>query len=179
MTRRDPHLDLVDDARHAQAVADRSQRRLLLEADEQDATFRSSLEQLAESGGEVVLETTVGRIVRGSVRALAADHVVVTEAGATSWVRLDAATVLRVPRGGSVRAGGGDRAARAPVALVDALRGLVEDRQDVEVVFEGGGAVRGTAAGAGRDVLVLRDTVTGSRALVHLARAVLVVARHA
>lgn len=174
---RDPHLQLLDDARQAQAVADRSQRRLLAEADDHDATFLGSVEDVAESGAVVVLATTVGRGVRGRVRALTGDHVLVDTEHGTTWVRIQAVTLLEVPRSATVRAGGGERPVRAPVPLADALRRLVEQRADVEITFEGGSSVRGTAVAVGRDVLTLRDPVTGARTLAHLGRAALVTTR--
>lgn len=174
---RDPHLQLLDDARQAQAVADRSQRRLLAEAGDQDATFLGSLEGVAESGTTVVLDTTVGRRVRGRVRVLTADHVVVDTGHGTTWVRLQAVTVLQVPRSADVRASGGERPQRPPVPLTDALRTLVEERTDIEVAFEGGSSVRGTAVAAGRDVLTLREPTSGTRTLVHLGRAAVVTSR--
>ncbi len=169
----DPHVQLLDDARHAAAVAERSQRRLLADADEQDATFRGSLEQLAEAATTVVLHTTVGRRLRGTIRALAADHVLVVGDHGSAWVRLHAVTVVRVGDGTAVRAGGGDRAARPDVALADALRGLVEQRATVEVLFDGGGGIRGTAIAAGRDLLTVRDG-SGGHALAYLDRAAIV-----
>lgn len=174
---RDPHLQLLDDARQAQAVADRSQRRLLAEADDQDATFLGSLEDVAESGATVVLDTTVDRRVRGRVRALTADHVVVDGEHGTTWVRLHAVTVLQLPHAATVRAGGGERPHRPPVPLTDALRGLVEQRTDVEITFDGGSSIRGTAVAAGRDVLTLRDPVSHVRTLAHLGRAAVVTSR--
>lgn len=170
----DPHLELLDEARQAQAVADRSQRRLLAEADDQDATFLGSLEELAESGATVVLETTVGRVVRGHVRALAADHVVVESEHGSAWVRLGAVTVLRASRQSTVRAGGGERPSRPAVPFADSLRSLVEERASVEVAFEGGASARGVAIAAGRDVLTLRNPATGERSLAHLQRAAVV-----
>lgn len=170
----DPHVQLLDEARHAQAVADRSQRRLLSEADDQDATFLGSLEELAESGATVVLETTVDRVVRGHVRALAADHVVVVSEHGTAWVRLSAITLLRLTRQSTVRAGGGERASRAAVPFADSLRSLVEERASVDIAFEGGASARGVAIAAGRDVLTLRNAATGERCLAHLQRAAVV-----
>lgn len=170
----DPHVQLLDDARHAAAVADRTQRRLLQGADEQDATFRGSLEQLAESATEVVLHTTVGRRLRGTVRALAADHLLLVGDHGTAWVRLRAVTVLRLRDGSVVRTGGGDRPDRPAVALAEALRGLTEDRATVEVLLDGGSGIRGTAVAVGRDLLTLRDG-SGGHALACLDRAVVVV----
>lgn len=169
----DPHLQLLDDARHAAAVAERTQRRLLEDADGQDATFLGSLEELAEAGVAVSLHTTVGRRLHGTIRALAADHVLLAGDHGSAWVRLPAVTVLRVPDGNQVRAGGGDRPARPGVPLADALRGLVERRATVEVLFDGGVGIRGTAVAAGRDLLTLRDG-TGGHALAHLDRAAIV-----
>lgn len=174
---RDPHLDLLDDARQAQAVADRSQRRLLVEADDQDATFRGSLEDAAESGVVLTLETSVDRRVRGRIRLLTADHVVVEGAHGSAWVRLEAVTVLRFGRDATVRAGGGERQRRPAVPLADALHRLVEHRDEVEVVFAGGASTHGEAVAVGRDVLTLHSDATGERSLVHLDRVALVLAR--
>lgn len=173
----DPHQELLDDARHAQAVADRSQRRLLQEAGEQDATFRGSIEDAAEAGAQIVVETTVERRLRGRVRALAADHVVLEGEHGTAWVVLAAVTVLRAPRTADVRAGGGERPARPSVSLAAALRGLVEQRAELEVVLAPGRTARGTAVAVGRDVLSLREPGTGARLLVHLPRAAIVLHR--
>ena len=179
MSRRlqDPHLELLDDARHAQAVADRSQRRLLAEADDQDATFRGSLEDAAESGVVLMLETSVDRRIRGRVRLLSADHLVIEGSHGSAWVRLEALTVLRFGRDPTVRAGGGDRSQRPAVPLADALHRLVEHRDEVEVVFVGGTSARGVAVAIGRDVLTLHSESTDERHLVHLDRVALVLAR--
>lgn len=173
--RLDPHLDLLDEARLASAAEDRLQRRLLTAAEEQDATFRGTLEELAETGVDLVVHTTVGRRIRGAVRALSTDHVTLAGDHGRAWVRLDAVTVLRISDGAEVRPGGGDRTARPSVRLADALRDLVEDRSTVEVLFDGGTGIRGTAVAAGHDLLTLRDG-NGDRAIAHLDRAVVVLA---
>lgn len=173
----DPHVRLLDDARQADAVTERSRRRLLLDAHAQDGTFRGSLEGLAEDERTVVLHTTVGRRVQGRVEALAADHVTLVSDHGTTWVRLASVTVLRVPDGSVVRPDGGERAPRSPVALADALRELVEDRAEVDLVLVGGGLLRGTAVAAGRDLLTVRDGA-GGHALVHLDRCAVVATAH-
>jgi hypothetical protein len=171
----DPHVRLLDDARQADAVAERVRRRLLLDADAQDGTFRGTLEGLAEDERTVLLLTAAGRQVQGRVRALAADHVVLTDGHGTFWVRLANVTVLRVPDGWVVRPGGGERAPRPPIPLRAALRVLVEEGAEVEVVLSGGDVVRGTAAAAGRDVLTVRDG-SGEHAFVHLDRCAVIAA---
>lgn len=174
----DPHVQLLDDARQAAAAASRAQRRVLRAVDEQDATLVGSLEELAEAATEVAVHTTVGRRLRGTVRALAAQHLVIVGPHGTAWVRTAAVTQLRVPAATRLRLGGGERPARPPVALADALRGLVERRARVEVVLDGGARVHGTALAAGRDVLVLREA-TGVEVLAHLDRAAVVLTAEA
>lgn len=173
----DPHQELLDDARHAQAVTDRSQRRLLQEADEQDATFRGSIEDAAEAGVRIVVETTVGRQLGGRVRALAADHVVIEGEHGVAWVALAAVVVLRAPSAADVRAGGGQRPARPSVPLAASLRDLVEQRAELEVVLGASSSARGTAVAVGCDVLTLREAGTGARLLVHLPSAAIVLHR--
>lgn len=168
----DPHLDLLDDARHAAAVADRSQRRLFAEAGDHEASLAGSLRAAAEAGSPVVLDTTVDRSVRGRVRALAHDHVVVADARGVAWVRLDAVTVLRSAGAAGVEGG---PAGPAVTGLGDALRPLTEERDDVEVLLTGGGRVRGRVLAVGRDVLTLRGT--GGDQVIHLRHAAVVLAR--
>ena len=177
----DPHLDLLDEARLRAAAEDRQQRRLLADADRQDATFRGSVEQLAESDAELVVHTTVGRRLRGVVAALSGDHVQLRGDHGAAWVRLDAVTVVRTGErstgasGGASGMGGGERAARPSVSLSADLSHLVDDRATVEVLFDGGGGIRGTAAAAGIDVLTVVDG-HGATALVHLDRVAVVLA---
>ena len=169
----DAHVRLLDDARQAAATADRTVRRLLCEADEQDASFRGSIEGLAEAG-PVILDTVVGRRLRGTVRTLAAQHVVLIGAHGTAWLRIAAITTARPAAGHPVRAGGGDRPAPAAVSLPDALRVLVERRATLEVLFDGAATVRGRVLAVGRDVLTLREPA-GQQLLVHLDRAAVLI----
>lgn len=175
MTRfvRDPHLDLLDDARQEAAVADRSHRRHHGEATAADASLHGVLLDLAEQGRDLLLATTVGRAVRGRVRSLAQDHVEVATATGAAWVRLDAVAVVR-PSSGPVTTGGGARPAPATGHLVAALRELVERRATVEAVVLGGATVRGTAVSIGRDVLTLAEPATSQEQLLHLATTALV-----
>lgn len=176
-SRTDPHQQLLDDARHADAVAARTQRRLLEEAEQQDATFLGSLEDAAERGVPLVVETTVARRLRGYVRALAADHVVIDGEHGTAWVSLWAIAVVRAPRLSEIVAGGGDRPPRPSVSFARALREVVEQRASLEVVSGPTNVARGTAVAVGRDVLTLREADGGTRVLVHLPRAAIVLHR--
>ena len=166
----DVHVRLLDDARQAAAAEDRAARRMLREADEQDATFLGSLEELAETRQPVVVQTTVGRRLTGTFRSLAADHVVLDGSHGTAWVRIGAIAIVRSAQAGDVRAGGGGRPTRPAVALEEVLHGLVERRAVLEVFFDGGAIARGTAVAGGRDVVTLRDG-TGRHVLVQLDHA--------
>lgn len=170
----DPHTQLLDDARQAAAVAARTQQRVLVDIGTQDATFVGSLEEVAETGTSIALDTTVGRRLHGAVRVLAADHLVLAVPQGTAWVRLDAITALRGASSGGIHPGGGDRPPRPRTAFADDLRGLVEDAADVEVVLDGGARVHGQAVAAGRDVLHVREA-TGGEVLLPLARTAVVV----
>lgn len=167
----DPHLDLLDDARQAAAVADRSQRRLHGEAEAADASLRGRLLDLAEHNRDLVLETTVGHTVRGPVRSLAEDHVEVATTTGAAWVRLAAVTTVRAAGG---VAAGGTRTAPADVALAAALRDVAERRAAVDVVVTGGATVRGIATSVGRDVMTIVDPATSQELLLHLAVAAIV-----
>ena len=165
----DAHVRLLDDARQAAAAADRTVQRLLREADEQDATFRGSFVELAEAG-RVTVETSVGRRLTGTVRALADDHVVLHGAHGTAWVRLGAIALVRSAQAGEASVDGGELPIPRATALAAALHGLVERRAVLEILFDGGATARGTAVAGGRDVVTLRDG-TGRHVLVRLDHA--------
>lgn len=172
---RDPHLDLLDDARQAEAVADRARRRILAEADDQDAMFTTSLRAAAEAGGVVMAETTVGRTVRGRIDAVGDEHVVVEDPTATSYVRIDQLTAVRGVTGApAVRATAASDAAVPTRSLGEVLTELAHERTAVDVHLVGGGVVRGAVWRAGADVLTVRAAVTGDESLVQLRLAAII-----
>lgn len=177
----DPHVELLDDARHEQAVADRARQRYIVEADGHDATFVGSLRSLSASGGAVLVETTVGRTLRGRVGRVSDDHVTVSDVGSTSYVRLDHLTAVRAVGGSPsvVATSAGrpsDTGAPGPGGPVAALGDLAHERVTVEVHLAGGATVRGTLHGVGADVLTVH--AGGSRGVelvnLHLAAVVTV-----
>lgn len=171
----DPHLDLLDDARQAEAVADRTRRRLLTEADDQDASFATSLRAAAEAGGVVLAETTVGRTVRGRIDAVGDQHVVVEDTTATSYVRVDQLTAVRGVTGSpAIRATAEVADAGTPRSLGEVLAELAHQRTAVDVHLVGGAVVRGEVWRAGTDVLTVRAPVTGDQSLVQLRLAALI-----
>lgn len=174
----DPHLDLMDDARHAEAVTERTRRRMLSGADDQDATFAASLRAVAEAGAVVMLETTVGRTVRGRVDAVTPTHLVVGDGVATSYVRIDRVTAVRGVAGGTAPRATAEDTRRADAApLLDLLTELAHDRAELEVHLDGGAVVRGTVRRAGIDVLTLRSPTSGDTVLVQLGLAAVITHR--
>ncbi len=171
---RDPHLDLLDDARHAEAVAERSQRRMLTDADGADATFAASIDTVSEQSATVLLETTVGRTIRGVIHKVTADHVVVVDTHGTSWIRRDGITMLRPLAGDGMRAVAAHRPLPAGTQVSDVLAELATERAELDVYLEGGAVVRGAATSVGQDVLTVRHATTGDSALIHLPKAVVI-----
>ncbi len=172
----DPHLDLLDAARHADAVEARTRRRLLDEVDERDATFVTSLHAAAEAGGTVLIDTTVGRTVRGRMEAVGEEHVVVTAPSATSFVRIDQVTALRPVAGAPpIRATAGSDARPPAGSLTDELVELARQRDGVDVHLVGGAVVRGAVRRVGDDVLTVGDPASGDEVLVQLALAAVIV----
>lgn len=176
---RDPHVDLLDDARTDEAVADRARRRLLAEAEDLDATFHATLRAAAATGAAVLADTTVGRSVRGRIEAVGATHVVVRDAAATSYARIDQLTAVRALAGGPpVRATPDDGAGGRPAPLVDVLAGLAHERTRIDAHLVGGSTARGAVRRVGTDVLTLRADHGGEDVLVNLALAAVITVHH-
>ena len=173
----DPHVTLLDDARHGEAVAERSRRRLLAEAEELDATFPATLRGIAEQGGSVLVDTSVGRTVRGRVHALGTTHVALVDTTVTSYVRVDGIAAVRAVAGDAEVRVAVDDAPRSPAApLQDVLVMLATERSAVDVHLEGGTVVRGTVRRVGSDVLTVRVDATGGEIIVNLPLAVVITA---
>lgn len=171
---RDPHLDLLDDARHAQLVAERAQRRTLTDADDADATFAATVDASSEQRATVMLETTVGRTIRGVIHKVTADHLVVVDGRGSTWVRRDGITVLRPSVGDTMRAVAPHRERERGAQVAEILAELADERIELDIHLEGGAQLRGAAISVGRDVLTIRNLATGDHALVHLSRAVVI-----
>lgn len=172
-------LELLDEARHAQAVADRASRRMIAEADDQDATFAGSLLAAAEAATVVLLDTTVGRTVRGRLLAVGPTHCVLTDGSATSWIRVDGVTTVRRVSGGArLRASGGDEVRSEGAAVIDALTELAHERTPVDAHLVGGAVVRGEVHRVGTDVVTLRTPTSGDVTLVQLPLLVVLTVHH-
>ena len=172
----DPLVDLVDDSRLQAAALERTQRRLLAEADGDEATLLGTLGELAERRVTLHLDTVAGHRARAHVRAIAGDHVVLEGPHGRSLVALRAISAVRVDRDVRVRVGGAGRGG-APVAgtFAEALRPLRDERADVLVVVLGAPAVRGRVTDVGSDVVGV-DSDAREHVVVPLRAVVAVVA---
>lgn len=173
----DPLVRLVDDARLEEAVAERAARRVLRDADADDATLAGTLADLAEQRALLVLDTTAGHRVRGRVVGVAGDHVVVSGDHGTAWVALVEVAAVRARPGNRLDAGGGDRAGAEVRPLHEALRDLVQEGAEVHVLVAGADPLRGRLHAVGRDLMTLRHDDPGDRTLVPLARVAVVSTR--
>ncbi|MFP5308021.1 MAG: hypothetical protein ACLGIR_00395 [Actinomycetes bacterium] len=169
---RDPHVDLLDDARLAEAVRERAEARLRRQVDVDAATLAGTLRDLAERGAPVSIDTTAGRRHRGQLVGLAADHLVLLAAGARVLVRLDAVAVVRPRPGSGGDVAAGDRGAGVDLLLTEALARLAADRPTVVAVPAGAEPVRGILLAVGGDVVTLRPD--GTTGLAYLPTATLV-----
>ena len=95
----DPDLDLtelIDDARHREAVASRSRQRWLRQQAEEDATLAGVFADALTNRAVLTVRTTTGRSHQGTVRQVGRDYVALdTEAGVVA-LTLDAVTAVRV-----------------------------------------------------------------------------------
>lgn len=174
----DPFLELLDDAAHADAVADRARRRMIAEADDHDSTFAGSLSALAQAGTVVLLDTSVGRTVRGRLDAVTDAHVVVGDRHATSYVRIDQITTVRAVAGAPRLRLSSPEAVPSHAAISDHLVELAHEHTAVDAHLVGGATVRGDLRLAGADVLTLRTPATRSDALVQLGLVAILTVQH-
>lgn len=171
---RDPLLELLDDARAADAGARRDRERNLRRQAEEDASLVGTLVDLAERGGPVTVRTTTGRAHTGRLLALGADFVVVrTDHGADVFVTLGAVAAVRAGRGDAAT---GDRPTPSATRLLDVLATAAAEHPRVSLLVAGE-TVAGELRAVGSDVVtVLLDGPERTTAYVaarQLAEAVL------
>lgn len=172
MVDRDPHLELVDDARVGEALAERNAERLLRQRAHDTASFVGTLRDLSERATTVVVVTAAGRRHRGALLGVARDHVVLAGPVGAVHVRLDVIVTVRPQPGSGAVAAAGDRGAVDDLLLPELLARVLVDRPTVVLAFDGPGEVlRGRLETVGEDVLTVRPDGEGELVFVP-ARAV-------
>ena len=154
----------LDDAAIASAGRSRTRRRWLTQQTVEESTFVGALRDLVEQSASAAVATVAGRMVRGRLRAVGRD-VVVVDAGAQRHLIVVGAIAEVRPTGrgrgprGTPAASAATLGSRGPthdVTLREILTAFCPDRPDVVVyqrVWSTGRA--GRLAGVGLDVLSL------------------------
>jgi hypothetical protein len=153
----DPFVDLLDEARHGEAVRSRTRRRWLDQQRLDEGGFVGTLLDLADRAQLVVVRTEAGRTHQAYVGEVGEDHCVLeTTAGATVVVVLAAVASVR-PRALDLREQAvGDRRAATGRTLRDQLQRVAWDRPRVVVVTRGvPELLTGELLSVGRDVVTL------------------------
>jgi hypothetical protein len=166
---RDPFVDLADDAAHEAAVRARSEQRRREELAAEVATWVGTLRDLAERELVVSLRARSGRIHRGALVAVAADHVALRlHAGSLALVALGAIRTVRPEPGQPAPPAMGDRGVAQDRTLVESLARAIEERREVVIVVRDvTDPVQGEVVGLGEDVATVR-LLGGDRGTVYL-----------
>lgn len=141
-------------ARIDEAALARGRERWMLQLAEEEASLGGVLLDLGERRAPAALRTRAGRTHVGVVEVVAADFVSVRVA--TGVVLLPHGVLTVVRPGPGARAVVGDRVVGSEVRLLDVLRELAADREEVRVLVEGGEVVAGALRGVGLDVMAIR-----------------------
>jgi hypothetical protein len=151
---------LLADAAAHQVARDRVGERMLRQAAEEEATFTGVLVDLAERRDVVTIRTSGGRSLRGIIRAVGRDFVIVRDSELPpAFVAFAAIASIRSPsaRGSRPDDVAGSRSAPIDATLAVVLSGLAADRPRVHVAVEGEAAsLVGELRAVGRDVVTLR-----------------------
>jgi len=144
----------------------RRQRWLEQQATE-EATFVGTLTDLAESGGDVIVETSAGRRHAGRIEAVGIDFVALVALGRWVFIPLAAAaTVRRVLAGPQPPSGA--RVGALDLTLLEALADQLPERPRIVTWSGSGERITGLLAGVGHDVVTVRLDSDPPRA-VHIA----------
>jgi hypothetical protein len=156
--RRDPYVDLADEAAHEEAVRARAAERALRERATETASWVGTLRDLAERQIGVVLHGRSGRGHRGVLIAVAEDYVAMRlPGGQTVALAREAVTSVRPEPGLPATPATGDRDRAQDRTLLELIDRAAEERRRVAIAAEGvTDVLQGTLVGVGEDVISLR-----------------------
>ncbi len=155
---RDHYLELGDDARLAEEVAARSERRSRLLRASEVATWAGTLEDLVERRSPVVIRLAGNRSYRGALVALGRDHVAVrTSAGQVALLSTAAIRSVRPEPGAAPAPATGDRERSQGRTLAEALERCTEEARRIVLGLEGvDELLAGAVIALGEDVVTFR-----------------------
>jgi hypothetical protein len=153
----DPFVDLVDEARHGEAVRSRTRRRWLDQQRVDEGSVVGTLLDLADQAGTVVVRTASGRVHHGWIGEVGEDHCLLeTTSCVTVIVALAALASVRPRHLDGREPAVGDRRPATGRTLRDQLQRLAWSRPRVVLATRGvSEAVRGVLVAVGRDVVTL------------------------
>lgn len=129
------------------------QRWLETQASEQ-ATFVGALTDIAETGQDVVVETSAGRNHTGRIQAVGIDFCALSTGDRWLFVPLRALVAVRSTAIGGTAATG-DRIGGLDLTLLEALADQLADRPRLVLWLSSGERVQGELSGVGRDVVTV------------------------
>jgi len=170
----DPHLGFADDARLAEEIATRAERRSRTERAADIATWAGTLHDLAEREVAAVIRVDGGRSYRGRIAAVGVDHVAIRTIGGTLALLLrEAIRAVRPEPGLRAPVATGDRERSVGQSLEEILLRLSEDGTRVALGLQGlDEPLSGHVLGFGEDVVTLRVDA-GDQGIVYLPVAAL------
>jgi hypothetical protein len=156
--RRDPFVDLADEAAHEEAVRARARERALRDRAAELASWVGTLRDLAEREVGVVVLGRSGRAHRGVLVAVAEDYVAMRlPAGQVVALAAGAVTSVRPEPGLATAPAMGDRERAQDRTLLELIDRAAQERRRVALAAEGAGdLLQGTLAGVGEDVVSVR-----------------------
>ena len=170
----DPHLAFTDEARLAEEIATRAERRSRTERAAEVATWAGTLHDLAERELAAVIRLDGGRSYRGRIAAVGVDHIAIRTSGGTlALVLREAIRAVRPEPGLRAPVATGDRERSVGRNLEEILLRLSEDGIRVSLVLQGlDEPLSGHVLGLGEDVITLR-VEAGDQGIVYLPAAAL------
>ena len=160
----------LDDAKAAEAVAERRRERRLAQLSAEEADLRSTFRFLSQAGHEVTLHTTTGRQYAGQIVGVARDAVELNtvETGRV-LVRLPAVAWITSQPGRRAPSARHERSAAAEELprLLDILATDAADRPRVRV-FCGNAVLTGDLRSVGQDVIHLELDGAGQQSIINL-----------
>ena len=152
----DPLLELLDEARAADAGSARGRERSLRRQAEEDASMTGALVDLAESRSAVTLRTMNGSVRHGVVVAVGADFCLLRAEPQTDlYVHVSAISTVRPHPGERHPAASGDREPPSGLRLLDLLATMLDERPTVTVGTLDGELVTGELRAVGRDIVTV------------------------
>lgn len=146
--------ELVDEARHRDALARRSGERWLRQQAQDRATLSGVLLSAGEHATTVAVRTSVATVRSGTVRGVGLDHVALACDEQVALLRLGAVTMVTLEPGTASTVAGAAREG-FDRTFDEALANVAAELSPVALTLTGGGRVSGVLRSVGEDVATI------------------------